>query len=152
MEARIDHVVDVRDTRPAFGITYRKYTDTRSSHIRIQADDFDHAMQALTKYVGNTQFAVLAVYKEVPQVPQARTPEASQETDSKGQRIIVAKGKRYVVSAIIPAVRVAAKAYVSRPHVNYWTERNGETFGATRTAGPTDKPGTVGRAVWDAAQ
>ncbi|MFH9269213.1 hypothetical protein ACH4KN_33920 [Streptomyces sp. NPDC017546] len=65
MNARIDHVVDVRDTRPAFGITYRRYSDTRSSHVRIQADNFGHAMQALTEYIGSTQYAVLSARQEV---------------------------------------------------------------------------------------
>lgn len=29
MNARIGHVTDVQDTRPAFGILYRRYQDTR---------------------------------------------------------------------------------------------------------------------------
>ncbi|MFJ4916080.1 hypothetical protein [Streptomyces sp. NPDC088726] len=65
MNARIDHVVDVLDTRPAFGITYRLYSDTRSSHVRIQADNFDHAMQALMEYIGNAQYVVLSARQEV---------------------------------------------------------------------------------------
>jgi hypothetical protein len=64
MEARIDHVVDVRDTRPAFGITYRRYQDTRSSHLRVQADDVDAAMAALTAHVGNTYYVVTSIRPE----------------------------------------------------------------------------------------
>lgn len=64
MDARIDHVVDVRDTRPAFGITYRRYQDTRSSHVRVQADNVEHAMQALTEYVGNTYYVVTSIRPE----------------------------------------------------------------------------------------
>ncbi|MFH9768489.1 hypothetical protein ACH4N4_19330 [Streptomyces microflavus] len=67
--ARIDHCTDSRDARPAFGITYRRYVDTSSSHVRIQADNIDHAMQALTEYIGNTQYAVTSIRQEVPQVP-----------------------------------------------------------------------------------
>lgn len=61
MDARIDHVTDARDTRPAFGITYRRYCDVRSSHVRIQADDQEAAMAALTTYVGSTQYVVTSV-------------------------------------------------------------------------------------------
>jgi hypothetical protein len=61
---RIDHVVDVRDTRPAFGILYRRYQDTRSSFIRVQADNVEHAMAALTEHVGNTYYVVTSVRPE----------------------------------------------------------------------------------------
>lgn len=69
MDARIDHVVDSRDTRPAFQITYRRFSDTRASHVRIQADDVNQAMQALTEYIGNTQYAVTAIGQEVRHAP-----------------------------------------------------------------------------------
>ncbi|MET9535347.1 hypothetical protein ABZY02_33125 [Streptomyces sp. NPDC006649] len=64
MAARIGHVVDVRDTRPAFGITYRRYQDIRSSHVRVQADDVDDAMAALTAHVGNTYYVVTSIRPE----------------------------------------------------------------------------------------
>jgi len=64
MDARIDHVTDARDTRPAFGITYRRYSDVRPSHVRIQADNVDHALRALTEYIGNTQYAVTSIRPE----------------------------------------------------------------------------------------
>lgn len=64
MDARVGHVTDSRDTRPAFGITYRRYSDVRSSHVRIQADNGDHAMQALTEYIGNTQYVVTSIRPE----------------------------------------------------------------------------------------
>lgn len=66
MNARIDHLTDARDTRPAFQITYRKYTDTRADFIRIQADNIEHAMRALTDHIGNTQYAVLSIRPETP--------------------------------------------------------------------------------------
>ncbi|MFB7114093.1 hypothetical protein [Streptomyces sp. NPDC056291] len=64
MSARIGHVVDVRDTRPAFGITYRRYQDPRSSFVRVQADDVEHAMTALTAHVGNTRYVVTSIRPE----------------------------------------------------------------------------------------
>jgi hypothetical protein len=64
MKARIDHVTDVRDTRPAFGITYRRYSDVRTSHVRIQADSIESARSALTEYIGNNQYAVTSIRPE----------------------------------------------------------------------------------------
>lgn len=61
MDARIGHVTDVRDTRPAFGILYRRYQDTRSSFLRVQADDVEAAMAALTAHVGNTYYVVTSI-------------------------------------------------------------------------------------------
>ena len=62
------------------------------------------------------------------------------ETDGEGRRIVTVKDKRYVVDAA--------------PHTDtcleYWTERDGKAFGATRFASASRKPGTVGRAIWDA--
>jgi hypothetical protein len=55
-------------------------------------------------------------------------------------RIVTVKGKRYVVGTVRPA----------STHVHYWSERNGEAFGPTRDTGSSAKPGTVGRAIWDA--
>lgn len=64
MKARIDHVTDARDTRPAWGITYRRYSDVRNSHVRVQADDLDAALVALAEYIGNNQYAVTAIRAE----------------------------------------------------------------------------------------
>jgi hypothetical protein len=62
--------------------------------------------------------------------------------------------KGYVVSQIVPADRPvhkgAPEGWKPQAYVSYWSERGGERFGATRTAGPDDKPGTVARAIWDA--
>ncbi|TJZ55596.1 hypothetical protein FCH28_09655 [Streptomyces piniterrae] len=69
-------------------------------------------------------------------------------------RVVTVKGKDYVVSRIVPADRPvhtgAPKGWEPRAYVDYWSERDGMRFGATRTAGPDAKPGTVGRAIWDA--
>jgi hypothetical protein len=60
MNARIGHVTDVRDTRPVFGIVYRRYQDTRSSFLRVQADDARDAVLALKERVGNWHFVVMS--------------------------------------------------------------------------------------------
>jgi hypothetical protein len=74
------------------------------------------------------------------------------ETDSRGDRIISVQGKRYVVGTLVPArpKTPGAKSWTPEAYVSYWSERNGETFGATRFASASGKPGTVGRAIWDA--
>lgn len=64
MNARIDHVTDARDTRPAFQITYRRYVDVRSDFVRVQADSTQEAVRALTAHVGNGQYVVLSIRPE----------------------------------------------------------------------------------------
>lgn len=64
MNARIGHVTDVRDTRPAFGIMYRRYQDTRSSFLRVQARDAHDALRALTAHVGGTHYVVTSIRPE----------------------------------------------------------------------------------------
>jgi hypothetical protein len=61
MEARIDHVTDARDTRPAWGIRYRRYSDVTFSYLRIQADNVEDAVAALTRHLGNTYYVVNSV-------------------------------------------------------------------------------------------
>lgn len=53
-------------------------------------------------------------------------------------RVVTVQGKRYVVST------------ARKTAVDYWSERNGERFGAARSTNGNAKPGTVGRAIWDA--
>lgn len=78
--------------------------------------------------------------------------EITPETDSQGRRIVTVKGKRYIVSAITPARPRTPGATSWTPHayVSYWSERNGQTYGATRSAGENAREGTVARAIWDA--
>lgn len=66
MEARIDPVTDVRDTRPTFGITYRRWSDTRASHATIQANNLEHAVGALADQIGNYRFSVTAARQYHP--------------------------------------------------------------------------------------
>ncbi|WP_086559930.1 hypothetical protein [Streptomyces africanus] len=74
------------------------------------------------------------------------------ETDSKGRRIVTVKGKRYIVSAVTPArpKTEGAVSWIPEAYACYWSERNGETFGPMQRALASRRPGTVGRAIWDA--
>ncbi|WDM16682.1 hypothetical protein J3S85_37575 [Streptomyces lavenduligriseus] len=60
-------------------------------------------------------------------------------------RVVTVKGKDYVVDR-----PVRSSASGGGECVDYWSERNGMRFGATRTARPDAKPGTVARAIWEA--
>lgn len=64
-------------------------------------------------------------------------------------RIVTVKGKRYAVGQIVEAGDRGSYS-VARAYVTYWSERDGKTFGATRHTNGDAKPGTVGRAIWDA--
>lgn len=64
MEAKIGHVTDAQDTRPVFGILYRRYKDVRSSFLRVQADNVERAMSALTVHVGSTHYTVTSIRME----------------------------------------------------------------------------------------
>jgi hypothetical protein len=87
------------------------------------------------------------------QIRPATDADKPAETTANGNRIVTVKGKRYVVSPITPArPRVDGCAtWVPEAYLSYWSERNGERYGATRHASGSNKPGTVGRAVWDEA-
>lgn len=67
-------------------------------------------------------------------------------------RVVTVKGRDYVLAALTPADRPvhagAPKGWKPTAYVTYWSMRNGERFGATRTAGPSAKPGTVGHALF----
>ncbi|WP_438489522.1 hypothetical protein [Streptomyces sp. S186] len=65
---------------------------------------------------------------------------ATVEAGSDGRRIVTFKGKRYVVGEITPGA-----------FITYWSGGPlGLPSGPTRTATASMKPGTVGRAIWDA--
>ncbi|MGY5634187.1 hypothetical protein ACW7N6_38245 [Streptomyces sp. UC1A3] len=75
--------------------------------------------------------------KEIVPGPKVWTGEAT--------RIVTVKSKRYVVGTVRPSRNDPSRAFVY-----YWSERSGEAFGPTRDTSSNAKPGTVGRAIWDA--
>lgn len=80
-------------------------------------------------------------------VDAPQPPRVDQE-----DREVTAKGKSYLVRPLTPADRPihkgAPKGWKPTAYVTYWSARNGKRFGATRTAGPEAKPGTVGHALF----
>lgn len=68
-------------------------------------------------------------------------------------QVVTVKGKLYVVSEITPArpKTPGATSWVPEAYVTYWSGGLlGLAAGPTRFAKKSSKPGTVGRAVWDA--
>ncbi|WP_189886178.1 hypothetical protein [Streptomyces xantholiticus] len=141
---------------------YERTENGTTAHVSIREAmaEVNGAMMAGKRHVrtmssGRTQHSI--EYKDGRQVRMtlvdAPAPEA-QETDSKGRRIVAVKGKRYIVGAVVPARPKVdgVPTWVPEAYVAYWSERNGETFGATRFASASGKPGTVGRAIWDAVK
>jgi len=65
---------------------------------------------------------------------------------------VTVKGKSYIVTAVTPARPRTPEAvsWIPEAYVSYWAERNGTAFGPTRSGKASMRPGTVGRAIWDA--
>lgn len=75
------------------------------------------------------------------------------ETTADGRRIVTVNGKRYIIGAVSQAKTtvVAGNTHVWPGGVKYWAERNGRTSGPVRTALANSRTGTVGAAIWGAA-
>jgi hypothetical protein len=56
MEARISY-----NAGPAFGLVYRRYQDTQSSYVRIEARDHHEAVLFLGQYLKTKHFVVLSI-------------------------------------------------------------------------------------------
>jgi hypothetical protein len=84
------------------------------------------------------------------------TPVAPEVTaHGRPAHIVTVNGKRYVVdSDVSPAKTYTLSNGTERTWpggVDYWTERNGKCFGPVRVALGNSRPGTVGAAIWAAA-
>ena len=68
-------------------------------------------------------------------------------------RVVTVKGKLYVVSPVTPArpETPGCVSWVPEAYVEYWSGGLlGLPAGPTRSARASSKPGSVGRAIWDA--
>lgn len=81
-------------------------------------------------------------------------PEPATKVDgSKGRKIVTVKGRQYVVSVVTPARPKVegVPTWVPEAYVSYWFGGPlGLPSGPTRTAKASMRPGTVGRAIWEA--
>lgn len=70
-------------------------------------------------------------------------------------RIVTVKGKRYIVELRVSPAKTQILSngteHTWPGGVDYWTERNGKCFGPVRVALGNSRPGTVGAAIWAAA-
>ncbi|WP_329168378.1 hypothetical protein OG709_30145 [Streptomyces sp. NBC_01267] len=116
---------------------------TAPGYVAVFDDKYRSVSDYPTRFVSAAEMAEGPV-EEPEQGPKAWTGEAT--------RIVTVKGKRYVVGTIVPARprTPGATSWIPEAYVSYWSERNGATFGATRSASASNKPGTVGRAIWEA--
>lgn len=75
------------------------------------------------------------------------------EREAPRRREITAKGRQFIVSRVTPArpKREGVVSWIPEAYLDYWSARDGKPFGATRSAKASCKPGSVGRAVWEAA-
>ncbi len=92
-----------------------------------------------------------------PGAPEVNTPapEVTAVGEATGPtRLVTVKGKTYVVGNIVPARPKTpdSTSWVPVAYVSYWSARDGEAFGPTRGTRADAKPGTAGRAIWDAVQ
>jgi hypothetical protein len=62
--------------------------------------------------------------------------------------VTLATGRKYVVSMKVGRKADHGTWRVLFDNVTYWAERDGRSFGPTRSAGENDKPGSVGGRIW----
>ena len=65
MQPHINHLTDVNDSRPTYGVLYRRESETRNSYVRIQADSPEDVMQLFTSHVGDEYYAFLSI-RQIP--------------------------------------------------------------------------------------
>lgn len=142
----------------ARGKVYRRVTDGVEDFITVKealAEVNDLMMNRKRDYreMSSSQGHHTITYRNGVRVVLTEVDAPKAES---AERIVTVKGKRYVVSSVVPEQterrKIAEHSY-SLPHpayVRYWSERNGKAFGPTRHASGNNKPGTVGRAIWDA--
>jgi hypothetical protein len=127
--------------------------------IREGLAEINHAMMAGKRDVremsaGRTDANIK--YKDGRKVTLTRVDapaEQPAETDSHGRRIVTVRGKRYIVGTVVPARPKVegVPTWVPEAFANYWSAGPlGLPAGPTRHASAGMKPGTVGRAIWDA--
>lgn len=134
---------------------------TRAALDEINAGVMDRAVKRTIRSMSAARSSANIEYRDGRKVvirpataeEIAAYAEARQKTTANGRRIVTVKGKRYIVSAVIPGrpKTPGAKSWVPEAYVTYWAERSGTIFGPTRHATASSKPGTVGAGIWAGA-
>lgn len=141
---------------------YQRTENGTTTYVSVQDGmaEINNAMMAGKRNVREmsslnaTDYAIQ--YKDGRSVRLVRT-DAPTETkapeSANGRQIVTVKGERYVVGTIVPArpKTEGVATWVPQPYVNYWAGGPlGIPSGPTRLAKASMRPGTVGRAIWDA--
>lgn len=139
---------------------YERTENGVTTHIPVREAmaEVEHAMMAGRKDVkrmssGRTQH--LIDYKDGRRVSMRLVDAPVPRTDEEGRRIVTIGEKLYVADAVTPARprTPGATSWIPEAYVRYWSGGlTGRPAGPTRTGKASMKPGTVGRAVWDAVQ
>ncbi|MGW1828883.1 hypothetical protein ACWCO0_09425 [Streptomyces tubercidicus] len=152
---------------------YERTENGHTAHVSIRKglDEINNAQMAgkrdvrTMSSITRTDFAIeykdgrnvrLVLVDAPAEQPSERTALIQRRADGPDLmgRVVTVKGNDYVVGQVVPADRPvpadAPRGWEPTAYVDYWSERDGMRFGATRTTGPDATPGTVGRAIWDA--
>lgn len=90
----------------------------------------------------------------VEEAPEPVVEEAPKVISWTGENLtsVTVKGKKYLVTALHSAGKWVDGEFVKgvREACDYWSDRNGEPFGPTRSAFSDAKPGSVGRMLCEA--
>lgn len=139
---------------------------TRAALDEINAGMMDKAVKRTIRQMSASRGRANIEYRDGRKVDlRPATPEeiaeltapAAPEVTVYGRpaRIVTVNGKQYIVdSQVSPAKTYTTGNGNERTWpggVKYWAERNGKPFGPVRTALGNSKPGTVGAAIWTAA-
>ncbi|MGI5404187.1 hypothetical protein ACQEVG_32995 [Streptomyces sp. CA-135486] len=138
---------------------YERIENGITTHVSIREamDEVNHAMmegKREVRQMSSGRTAHWIDYRDGRTVRMTLVDApAPVETDSEGRRIVTVKGKLYVVSAVTPARPKVegVPSWVPEAYVSYWSGGLlGQPSGPTRHASASRRPGTVGRAIWDA--
>jgi hypothetical protein len=136
--------VSARALAEEIGVSYDDVHDAASD---LASEWFpEHGHRAVFRTIPGNDFGLSAAADD--EIRKRVKPE----TDAHGRRIISVKGKRYIVANRISPAKVTEHSNGTTHRwpggVDYWSERNGDTFGPVCTALGNSKPGTVGAAIW----
>ncbi len=146
--SRADGIAELNAAQ--MGVTKRNVKTMSSISRSDYAIEYKDGRKVRLILVANPE---LSVPEQVAPKPVDRTAliYKRQSGDVMG-RVVTVKGKDYVLAELTPANRpvpaYAAKNWKPIAYVTYWSVRDGKRFGATRTAGPEARYGTVGHTLY----
>jgi len=120
------------------------YVSLKEGSAEMSRAQMDEKREVREMFSGSTGARI--TYRDGRVVLFLKVDAPEEKPASKTPRIVTVKGRNYVVSNIIPA---RPRTPESEAYVDYWSARDGKRFGPVRSAKASDRPGTVGRAIWE---